>query len=664
MGWKSFSIGKKLALGFGLALLAVAAISILSFANTGRLVSNAEEVIRGNKLDGALAQKEVDHLKWAAKLTAYLSEVKAVKFDLAVDDHQCGLGKWLYGHERKDAETIIPGIAPLLKQIEEPHRLLHEGADDINKVFRRQHVGLIAMLTEAMDAQKNWAGNLSKAINQEAGKSPEKTPSLGVQLDPGKSPFSLLAANPKITAMTADFPELKAALAAARQPHERLYQAAGKIEGLVNKGNTGEANQVYQGEVQTALAEMMKPLNEVLATERKLRDSGIKAQAIFDNKVMPSLEKVQDLLTKTRNDVKQNILTEDGLLALAMANKRNVMFIGIVALLLGILLSLLIAKGITKALKKITENLEEVSSQVATASTQVSSSSHSLAQGASSQAASLEETAASLAQISSTVQQNTLHAQECDRLVILTNEKTKEVHRSIRATKQSMETIAHSGDSIKKIIKNIDEIAFQTNLLALNAAVEAARAGEAGAGFAVVADEVRSLAQRAADAAKTTDGLIGETAKQIEIGSTQIQETLTKFYDMGESAKKVNSLVVEIASASREQAQGIEQINKAVEQMDRVIQENAATAEESSSASQELTAQSLQMKVMVDELLLMVTGSADSRPPERNAARLRQIPLDQDLGLPKRKSLPAYHRPEGLPPEQVIPLEGDNFKNF
>lgn len=101
---------------------------------------------------------------------------------------------------------------------------------------------------------------------------------------------------------------------------------------------------------------------------------------------------------------------------------------------------------------------------------------------------------------------------------------------------------------------------------------------------------MRALAMRAAEAAKTTDDLIGETARQIELSSTQIQETLTKFYVMGESAKKVNRLVGEIASASKEQARGIEHLNQAMLEIDRVVQQNAANAEESASAAAQLQA--------------------------------------------------------------------------
>jgi methyl-accepting chemotaxis protein len=293
-----------------------------------------------------------------------------------------------------------------------------------------------------------------------------------------------------------------------------------------------------------------------------------------------------------------------------------------IAIFVGFLVSILLVRSLTRTLNRVISGLGDGSEQVAAASLQVSSASNSLAVGASQQAASLEETSTSLEELAALVQKNSNNAGECNELVLQTHEKTREVHKSIRATKGFMETISNSGESVKKIIKNIDEIAFQTNLLALNAAVEAARAGQAGAGFAVVADEVRALAMRAAEAAETTDDLIGETARQIELGSVHIQETLTKFYDMGESAKKVNSLVGEIANASKEQAQGIQHLNQAVQEIDRVVQQNAANAEESASAAIQLQGQAERLRDMVGEVTSLVGGGHN--PHSARTAALRE----------------------------------------
>jgi methyl-accepting chemotaxis protein len=529
MRWQNVTVGKKIGMGLGLTLTLLVLLGLTSYMGVGQLVKDAEQVIQGNRLDGLLAQKEVDHLKWADILLTYVASGKTTKFDLQTDDHQCALGVWYYGPGRKEAEKMVPDLAQVLKEMEEPHHRLHQSALEI----------------------KNAA----------------------------------------------------------------------------------------------------QPLG------------------LYDSKSRPNLEKVQALLKKSRQVAKSHILGEDALAAEAISTQRNIMVIALAALVLGLIVAFLMSRGISRSLTGLTRQLEEAAEQVASASDQVASSSQSLAQGASEQAASLEETSSSLEEIATTVKQNTLNAEECNRLVILTNEKTRDVHKSIRATKTSMETIAQSGDSIKKIIKNIDEIAFQTNLLALNAAVEAARAGQAGAGFAVVADEVRNLAQRAAEAAKTTDNLIGETANHIEIGSNQIQETLTKFYDMGDSAKKVNSLVAEIASASIEQAREIEVINRATREMDRIVQQNAASAEESASASQELTAQSHQMKGIVDDLMAMVAGGANGLHQEKNGRHVfqaRLTPAGQAVGIPgKGKNVLAHEHLDGeLLPEQVIPLDGDNFKKF
>ena len=174
---------------------------------------------------------------------------------------------------------------------------------------------------------------------------------------------------------------------------------------------------------------------------------------------------------------------------------------------------------------------------------------------------------------------------------------------------ESMGEITRASEETSKIIKTIDEIAFQTNLLALNAAVEAARAGEAGAGFAVVADEVRNLAMRAADAAKNTANLIEGTVKKVKDGSDLVSRTNEAFQQVAGSSAKAADLVAEIAAASNEQAQGINQINTAVTELDKVTQQNAANAEESASAAEEMSAQAETMLGMVGELVAMVGGA-------------------------------------------------------
>lgn len=260
---------------------------------------------------------------------------------------------------------------------------------------------------------------------------------------------------------------------------------------------------------------------------------------------------------------------------------------------------------LTRSVHKLNEAAEHVNS----AAGQLSGSSQSLAEGASESAASLEETSSQITEMAAMTKQNAENATQVNQLMNGAIQTISRADVSMKEVISSMDEIKIASEETSKIIKTIDDIAFQTNLLALNAAVEAARAGEAGAGFAVVADEVRNLAIRAADAAKNTTGLIENTVKKVQDGSHLVRKTNDEFVEVKEVSGKISQLVDEIAAASTEQAQGIEQVSRAVAEMDRVTQQNAANSEESASASEELNAQSSEMKNIVRELHNLVGGN-------------------------------------------------------
>lgn len=208
------------------------------------------------------------------------------------------------------------------------------------------------------------------------------------------------------------------------------------------------------------------------------------------------------------------------------------------------------------------------------------SMSQSLSEAASEQAASLEETSSSLEEMTSMTKQNAGNAHQANNLMNDTQEVIKKADGSMKQLMASMKEVSTASEETVKVIKTIDEIAFQTNLLALNAAVEAARAGEAGSGFAVVADEVRNLAMRAAEEARNTSEMMVDIVRKIKNGEKLVNVTGEEFKEIMERSSKVVNLIQEISAASQEQAQGIEQINKAVTEMNNLTQRNAAAAEE------------------------------------------------------------------------------------
>lgn len=300
----------------------------------------------------------------------------------------------------------------------------------------------------------------------------------------------------------------------------------------------------------------------------------------------------------------------------------------------------IMGKSLNNFLTSLDDSFTQISSgsnQIDAGSSQLASASQVLATGTADQASSLQEISASLEEMSSMTEQNSEHAQEANRLTGITSEAADRGNTEMQRMSKAVDDIKSSSTEIAKVIKVIDDIAFQTNLLALNAAVEAARAGEAGKGFAVVAEEVRSLAQRSADAAKETAGLIEESSRRSEAG-VEISERVGKV--LGEvvgSVNQVNSLVGEIASASKEQAVGISQINAGVTNLERIVQQNAASAEELASTSEETSSQVVLVKEMVDRFEVSQGGATTvairpSPAPVSHTPSIASVPAGIPMG--------------------------------
>ena len=823
MNWNNLTIGKRIALGFGVVLVLLSALAVVSYIGVHGIVNDGREVIDGNKLDAELAQKEIDHLVWANSVNSLLTDAGAKATDIELDYRNCGFGRWYYGNGRQEAEALVPALSPLLGKIEKPHQVLHESAGRIEQIYSKTHPGLVQTIADRLSDHMQWVSKVNQSLAEEAGglytyqsqvknvidqaystvaaiahdpslggimeqeelakkilgavrygpenqdyifvvntnhitmvhpkpeivgqnmaevKDPNgkklftdmvsvakekgqgfvtymwpkvgadkpvpkityvklyepwgwvigtgvfldeknekllsrsddfasgKPFSLGVQVDSSKCAFSKWLASPELANIKKDFPELDAALTAVLEPHKRLHDSAVSIEKHVNDLDIQGALAVYQAETIPALEKVKKYLGEAVAAEELLEKNNLAARVVFAQETIPALNQVRDLLHEIRKTAKDNILTDVAMLDGAQGVQRNTMVIGLIALVAGLALAWIISRGLVKAVTWVAQGIGGNSEQVAQAAAQVSTASQVLAEGASEQAASLEETSSSMEEMASMTRQNADNAAQADSLMHETRVVVDKAEKSMAEMSKSMQEISTSGEAIGKIIKAIDEIAFQTNLLALNAAVEAARAGEAGQGFAVVAGEVRNLAQRAADAAKNTAGLIEDTIDKMHQGNSLVAEAADAFSDVASNARKVGELIAEIAAASNEQAQGIDQVNRAISELDQVTQRNAATAEESASASEEMTAQSESMKELVGQLLHLVGKALQAGPGRPRTARQITGVDGQRQGRSPAAVKKLAHQPatstrkvKEVDVEEAIPFD-DDFREF
>ena len=284
--------------------------------------------------------------------------------------------------------------------------------------------------------------------------------------------------------------------------------------------------------------------------------------------------------------------------------------LAVVIVILALGLGVYFSSYINKALSTLADKIRNASNETSQASHELTSASSQLSQGATESAASLEETVSSLEELSSMVKLNSDHAKEANSLSKRSLSSAESGEGEIKQLLTAMTDMSKSSKKIEEIINVIDDIAFQTNLLALNAAVEAARAGEQGKGFAVVADAVRNLAGRSAVAAKDINHLIKENVEKTQRGVEIANTSGTTLQTIVESAKKVADLNSEIAAASQEQANGIEQISKAMNHLDQAIQTNASSSEEVASSATEMSSQSDLLISMVQELRAFVDGGS------------------------------------------------------
>ncbi|MCO5976934.1 methyl-accepting chemotaxis protein [Ideonella oryzae] len=257
-----------------------------------------------------------------------------------------------------------------------------------------------------------------------------------------------------------------------------------------------------------------------------------------------------------------------------------------------------------EALRKTVHEVRRAVDSISTASTQIATGNQDLSARTEQTASNLEETASAMEQLTSTVRNSADAAAQANQLATSAADVAQRGGAVVGEVVATMTDIHQSSQKIADIIGVIDGIAFQTNILALNAAVEAARAGEQGRGFAVVAGEVRSLAGRSAEAAREIKALIGASVERVEAGSRLVGDAGSTMSEIVASVQRVTDIIGEISSATREQSQGIGQVNLAVTDLDRMTQQNAALVEQSTAAAESLKDQAGRLSGMVSTFRL------------------------------------------------------------
>mgnify|MGYP001122922006 CR=1 FL=1 len=666
-----WTIGKKLYLAFISVALITLVLGVISFVSSVSLVKTAGEANQrladarhvGEVATATIAQyqnqadliinQDLNALPEFEKSAAEFANL-LTQLDQIVDtEEEKAWAKKVHEADERFDKTFKEGVVPEVKYILEEHLKQLDGQSDeligkAEEVMQKIALSLDAEFQEALKSKdsaaitkrandvlaaeralfwlnKQYQNQADLIINQNL-KAAEDFEATAAKMDEQREIVGAAVDTPEEVALYKEFKEIDATYDSLF--NEQVIPAV--------KRQLEKRIQQYDAESDVAIAEVVENVEKIAVS---LTDEAREATTAYE--------------------------------ATAARAQMLSIIVSVVAVVLALFLGIVITRGINTALRRLAADLGSGAEQTASASAQVAQSSQAMAEGASEQASSLEETSASLEQMTSMTKQNAQNATHATTLMAQSKDVVAAMAKATQEMSEAISEIKASSDQTAKIIKTIDEIAFQTNLLALNAAVEAARAGDAGKGFAVVAEEVRNLAQRSAEAAKNTASMIEGSVKSAANGVQVTERVADALKQTVDNAGKVAQLVDEIAAATNEQAQGIDQINAAVAQMDKVTQSNAANSEESASASEELSAQAQEMRRMVKDLLALVGGDETSTEPSSQVIRhhqpARRVIQTERVNVPERRaklptSAPGTHAV--IKPEQVIPFDDDDLKNF
>ncbi len=407
--------------------------------------------------------------------------------------------------------------------------------------------------------------------------------------------------------------------AAATQSLNKLVEGARAIDKEIAEMEEFDAT-FKDPERRNALKAAITESNGLLQGLAKVSEGIARSRVVYEKEMRTvaadfstRIEEVNKGLAARRGEV------ETSSTAAQRRNETLVLGLSLVGVVFGVVAGYFIVRSVTRPIAHVAGLLREGSDRTAAASRQVSSASQAMADGSCQQAASLEETSSSLVEMGSMIKRTAEHTESARQMAGETRKAADLGSDDMKAMKEAMDSIKSAGAEITKIIKTIDEIAFQTNILALNAAVEAARAGEAGAGFAVVAEEVRNLAHRSAEAARETAAKIENSNQRSEHGIRLSERVGNNFNEITQRARKLDTMIQEIADAAKQQSQGIETINAEISRIDQITQANSASAEETASSSAELQSQADRLREAVDELNRMVHTDAEAAAAHHEA---------------------------------------------
>ncbi|MBW2305121.1 MAG: CZB domain-containing protein [Deltaproteobacteria bacterium] len=232
MRFQDLTLGKKIACGFGIILILLAGMVVLSFTGIDGIVGNASQAIDGNRLDGLISQMMVDQLNWANGINTLLTDKETTRLPVEIDERKCSFGKWFYGEGRKEAERLVPTLKPYLQKIEGVHKKLHESARAIVTHFKQVDEGLPDLLAGGELDLFKWVFSIDEFFIK------NKT-ELSVEIDPRSTPLGKWIYGEGARKVIEGNEKMAALIKELKSSQEKLYRSAAEIKESYKKIHPG-----------------------------------------------------------------------------------------------------------------------------------------------------------------------------------------------------------------------------------------------------------------------------------------------------------------------------------------------------------------------------------------------------------------------------------------
>lgn len=523
---KNLPIWLKFTLGFGVLLLLLAIVAGQAIWGIGTIITDAEEVISGNVLRGVMVQKEVDHLNWAAKVSALLNDDKVTKLDVQLDPHRCGFGKWLYGPERLEAEKLVPGLAPLLQQVEGPHSKLHASAARIKEVFKPADPALPTILCARQNDHLKWGDVIRDTFlaNKDT---------LIVQTNPHLCKLGKWLESPQgQAAYQHGSPAFRAIWQKMLTSHQRLHASAEHIQQLMatDKG----AARIYF--TKTTLPLLHETLGHLLALQQiavaDLRGM-TQAKEIFATTTMPELAVIQGLLHEMTVKVSEHVMTDAEMVAVAGRTRVLVLVLTVLALVCGLLMALVLTRGITRPLARTVTMLKEMSQG------------HLAMRLAMARRDEIGVMAATMDQFADELQGEMVASLEKlaqgDLTFSVTPKDDKDaIGTALAKTGQDLNTlVAEILVATEQIAAGSGQVADASQSLSQGASEQAASLEEITSSVTEMASQTKTNAENAGQANQLAD----QTREAATRGQGQMQDMVAAMEDISESGQNISKII-------------------------------------------------------------------------------------------------------------------------